>query len=170
MTTSITRRFSSLAVTILSAGLLCGCATSYAPSSDIIGFSPEQVIARLGPPFPPPDSLDGVKRLDFPRGPYGKHTYIVEFDSDGRAERFAQVLDEKNFARIKPEMSTEEVREVIGVSRDTFVLGRDRGFVWNYRYLTTLCRWFQVEFTKEGKVRSSGYGIPPECRRPRLVF
>ncbi len=170
MMTSITKAWSAVAIAVLSPVLLGACATSYAPSADIIGLCPEQVIARLGPPFPPPADLDGVRRLDFPRGPFGKHTYIVQFDANGRAERFTQVLDEKNFARIKPDMSTEEVREVIGVSRDTFVLGRDRGFVWNYRYITPLCQWFQIEFTKEGKVRSSGYGLPPECRRPKLAF
>ncbi len=163
-------RFVSFLIAISSAGLVGGCAASYAPSADVIGLSPEQVVARLGPPFPPPVSMEGVRRLDFPRGPYGKHTYIVHFNAEGRADRFAQVLDERNFARITPEMTTEEVREVIGVSRDTFLLGRDRGFVWNYRYITPLCQWFQIEFTKDGKVRSSGYGLPPECRRLKLAF
>ncbi len=144
--------------------LLSGCATSYAPTPDIIGATPDEVITRLGPPNPRPASLTNVKRLDFPRGPYGRHTYVVYFDEKGRAERVAQVLDEKNFARIKPEMSQAEVVDIIGVSRDTFLLGRDRGYVWNYRYNTPLCQWFQVEFTLEGKVRSTGYGLPPECR------
>ncbi len=144
--------------------LLSGCATSYAPSPEIVGATPDEVIARLGPPTPRPESLSKVRRLDFPRGPYGRHTYVVYFDEQGRAERIAQLLDEKNFARIKPEMGQAEVVEIIGVSRDTFLLGRDRGYVWNYRYITPLCQWFQVEFTLEGKVRSTGYGQPPECR------
>ena len=145
--------------------LLAGCATSYAPSSDMLGASPDEVIARLGPPTPRPDSVTGVRRLDFPRGPYGRHTYFVYFNDMGKADRITQVLDEKNFALIKPGMSQTEVMEIIGVSRDTFLLGRDRGYVWNYRYITPLCQWFQIEFTLEGKVRSTGYGLPPECRR-----
>ena len=153
------------AVGLSSLLLLSGCATSYAPSPEILGASPEDVIARLGPPIPRPDSLAGVRRLDFPRGPYGRHTYFVYFDEAGKAERIAQVLDEKNFALIKPGMSQTEVVEIIGVSRDTFLLGRERGYVWNYRYITPLCQWFQIEFTLEGKVRSTGYGLPPECRR-----
>ncbi len=144
--------------------LLTGCATSYAPSPEIIGATTDEVIARLGPPIPRPESLMNVRRLDFPRGPYGRHTYFVYFDEQGRAERIAQVLDEKNFARIKRDMSQAEVVDIIGVSRDTFLLGRDRGYVWNYRYITPLCQWFQIEFTLEGKVRSTGYGLPPECR------
>ena len=163
-----------LSIRIFFAGLvglmLAGCATHYSPSTDMIGATPQEIIARLGEPIPRPESLDGVRRLDFPRGPYGKHTYFVYFGVDGRAERFVQVLDEKNFARIKPEMTSAEVAELIGVSRDTFVLGRERGFVWNYRYITPLCQWFQIEFTKEGKVRSTGYGLPPECRRPKIAL
>lgn len=143
---------------------ISGCATSYSPSPEIIGATADEVIARLGQPIPRPESLTNVRRLDFPRGPYGRHTYVVYFNEQGRAERFAQVLDEKNFARIKPDMSQGEVEEIIGVSRDTFLLGRDRGYVWNYRYITPLCQWFQIEFTLEGKVRSTGYGQPPECR------
>ncbi len=164
-TPKLLSRISLAALVILA---FAGCATRYSPAADMIGALPEEVISRLGEPIPRPDSLEGVRRLDFPRGPYGKHTYIVYFGADGRAEGFEQVLNEKNFARIQPEMSTNEVRELIGVSRDTFLLGRDRGFVWNYRYITPLCQWFQIEFTKEGNVRSTGYGLPPECRR-RLI-
>ena len=145
--------------------LLTGCATAYAPSSDLLGATPDQVIARLGSPMPSPESLTGIRRLDFPRGPYGRHTYFVYFNEDGKAERIAQVLDERNFALIKPDMTQAEVVNLIGISRDAFVLGRDRGYVWNYRYNTPLCQWFQIEFTLEGRVRSSGYGLPPECRR-----
>lgn len=153
---------------ILLSLLVTGCATSYAPSADIVGLAPQEVIARLGAPFPRPESLQGIRRLEFPRGPYGRHTYIVYFDANGKAERYAQVLDEKNFARITPGMDMQEVRDLIGVSRDTFLLGRDRGFVWNYRYITPLCHWFQIEFTQEAKVRSTGYGLPPECRKPGI--
>ncbi len=154
------------ATCIATAVMLSACATSYSPSPDIVGKSPTEVMAKLGSPMPAPDSLEGVRRLDFPRGPFGRHTYVVHFGQDGKAERFEQVLKEENFARIKPGMDVSEVREVIGVSRDTFLLGRERGFVWNYRYITPLCQWFQIEFTKEARVRSSGYGLPPECRRP----
>ncbi len=162
---AVRTRYAPLVCTI-AAVMLSACATSYSPSSEILGKAPSEVIAKLGPPLPAPESLDGVRRLDFPRGPFGRHTYFVHFSPDGRAERFEQVLKEENFARIKPGMDVEEVREVIGVARDTFLLARERGFVWNYRYITPLCQWFQIEFTKEAKVRSTGYGLPPECRRP----
>jgi hypothetical protein len=42
------------------------------------------------------------------------------------------------------------------------VLGRERGIVWSYRYLS-FCNWFQVELTPQQQVRSVGFGEPPEC-------
>lgn len=148
---------------------LAACATSYSPSDAMVGLTREEVIARLGSPDPMPADLSSAARLDFPRGPYGKHTYSASFDSAGRATGFRQLLKEENFARIKPGMSTAEVVDLIGVSRDRFGLARNRGHVWNYRYITPFCQWFQIEFTQENTVRSTGYGIPPECRRPKFI-
>ncbi len=99
----------------------------------------------------------------YARGPFGKHTYFVYMDQDGLVERWVQVLHEKNFEQIKPGMTREEVVSIIGESKDAFGLARHRGYVWNYRYVNPHCFWFQIEFTKEDIVRSTGYGKPPEC-------
>ena len=82
--------------------------------------------------------------------------------------RFEQVLTEERFARVVPDMSVKDVAQLIGRSRSTSGLARNRGFVWSYRYENPFCQWFQVEFTNEGKVRSAGYGKPPECRVGRV--
>ncbi len=147
------------------AAFLAGCATSYSPSPAMIGLTRDEVMARLGTPNPMPADLASAHRLDFPRGPFGRHTYSVDFNPDGRATGFRQLLNEDNFAKIKPNMSKAEVVDVLGVSRSTFGLARDRGYVWNYRYTTPFCQWFQIEFTLEDIVRSTGFGPPPECRR-----
>ena len=158
--------FHLIAASLVASALLASCA-SYAPSASIIGLSREQVIARLGNPEPAP-SGDNPPRLDFPRGPMGKHTYFVYFDEQGKAVRFEQALTEARFSKIVPDISTEQVIQLIGISRSTFGLARDRGFVWSYRYENPLCQWFQVEFTTEGKVRSAGYSKAPECRVGRI--
>ena len=104
----------------------------------------------------------------YPRGPFGKHTYFVYLNRDGEVERWTQVLDEKNFTQIKPGMRRDEVVAIIGESKAVFGLARDRGYVWNYRYITPHCFWFQIEFASDDTVRSTGYGQPPECRIPKL--
>ena len=124
-------KISARLVGVASAVLLVGC-TTYAPSTRLIGMSREQVITALGAPYPAPADLNHAQRLDFPRGPHGKHTYTVLFDAEGKATGFQQLLTEENFREIKPGMDVNAVIELIGMSRDTFRLARNRGYVWNF--------------------------------------
>ena len=162
MTLTHTLRFAGF-LFAMTTTLLAGCKT-YGPSERFIGLSREEVIAQMGNPYPAPPDLSQAQRLDFPRGPFGKHTYSLRFDADGKVVSYKQLLTEENFRQITPGMDVNEVIERIGMSRDTFKIGRGRGYVWNFRYVTPLCQWFQIEFTAENKVRSTGYGMPPECR------
>ena len=159
---TLTLRLAGLLFAMTTA-LLAGCQT-YGPSERFIGLSREQVIAQMGNPYPAPPDLSQAQRLDFPRGPFGKHTYSLQFDADGKVISYMQLLTEENFRQITPGLDVSEVIDRIGMSRDTFKIGRGRGYVWNFRYITPLCQWFQIEFTAENKVRSTGYGMPPECR------
>ncbi len=148
----------------MGAVLLTGCA-GYAPPSQLAGLTTEQIVARMGPPETQ-RQVQGGTRLEFPRGPYGPQTWFVYFDAQGRAVRSEQVLNEANFIQILPGMDQSEVRERLGRPGEVEGLARDRGVVWSYRYDNPFCRWFQVEISREQKVRSAGYGEPPECRRP----
>lgn len=146
---------------------LSGCA-GYSPQPHLIGQTRSEVIASLGAPDPTPADLNQASRLDFPRGPMGKHTYSVAFDMNGRAISYDQLLTEARFKRILPGMSASQVVDVIGVSRDRFEIARGRGYVWNYRFETPRCEWFQVEFTASDFVRSAGIAMQPSCRMRRL--
>lgn len=148
--------------------MLTACA-GYAPQANMAGETTEQVIARMGQPEMR-RQIDGQTRLEFPRGPYGKHTWFVTLDAAGHAIRSEQVLTEKNFNQIVPDMDLDEVRRRLGRPGEVQVLGRSRGDVWNYRYASPFCQWFQVEFSQEKKVRSAGYGEPPECDRPNEII
>ena len=155
-------------VVIMTASLLMlsACA-GYSPNDRMLGNSREQVVQIMGQPSTELSGPDG-KVMIYPRGPYGKHTYFVYLNRDGTVERWTQVLKEENFARIIPGMSQDEVVAIIGESKETFGLARKRGYVWNYRYVSPHCFWFQIEFDIDDKVRSTGYGQPPECR-PRSI-
>ncbi len=150
--------------------ILSGC-SSYSPTNKIIGKSRTEVIKLLGEPDPPLNLTKFPSRLDFPRGPAGKHTYFVFFDNKGFAKKFEQVLNQKNFSKIKPGMTLDEVIFILGKSKIKTSLGRKRGFFWSYRYENPLCRWFQVEFTENLIVRSAGISESPDCRgRSRITF
>ena len=101
--------------------------------------------------------------LEYAKGPYGKHTFFVMLGPNGAVTSWDQVLHWKNFQKIKPGMSQDEVLGLIGRSFEVIRLARNRGEVWSYRYETPFCVWFQIEFTAEGRVRSAGDGFAPEC-------
>ena len=138
----------------------------YSPNNRLIGSTRDQIVDFLGPPASERTALEEVIMI-YSRGPMGKHTYFVYLNKEGTMTRWDQVLLEKNFEKIVPGMHREEVVSTIGESKINVVLARERGYVWHYRYVTPHCRWFQVEFDLENKVRSTFYGRPPECRAPR---
>lgn len=143
--------------------------SGYAPPKDVVGATAEQIVTAMGPPETR-RQLDGGTRLEFPRGPYGRHTWFVDLDASGRAIRAEQVLTEKNFLQINPGMDQDEVRQRLGRPGEVQGLARSRGVVWSYRYVNPFCLWFQVEISEERKVRSAGHGEPPECIRPNRVL
>jgi hypothetical protein len=147
---------------VIAALTLGGCA-GYAPTDELIGKPRDEVLRIMGQPSTELDKPDG-RVLIYSRGPYGKHTYFVHLNGQGKALQWSQVLNEKNFDRITPGMSRDAVVSIIGESKIVFLLARDRGYVWSYRFINPYCFWFQIEFAKDDTVRSSGYGKPPECR------
>lgn len=143
--------------------LLSAC-SGYAPPNEVVGATRDSIVARMGPPDVQ-RQVEGGTRLEFPRGPYGRHTYFVYLDANGRATRFEQVLTEARFNQINPGMTQDAVLLALGRPGEVWRLGRNRGTVLNYRYENNFCLWFQIEMTQEQSVRSAGYGEPPECNR-----
>ena len=141
------------------AGLLAssGCA-SYAPTTTMIGQSQQAVTQVMGQPGRAQDSY-----VDYMRGPYGVHTYRLYFDRQNRLLRWDQLLTDERFLKIREDMTQSQVIDLIGVSTVISSLGRGRGEVWSYRYENPLCQWFQIEWSSSGILRSTGYGVPPEC-------
>ena len=143
--------------------LLSAC-SGYAPPNEVVGATRDSIVARMGPPDVQ-RAVEGGTRLEFPRGPYGRHTYFVYLDANGCATRFEQVLTEARFNQINPGMTQDAVLLALGRPSEVWRLGRNRGTVLNYRYENNFCLWFQIEVTQEQTVRSAGYGEPPECNR-----
>jgi hypothetical protein len=137
------------------ATLVSGC-SGYAPNAKIVGQTKAFVIQTLGQPERE-NLVDGNKQLQFPRGPLGSHTYFVYLDAEERATGWEQVLTEARFNQITPGMTKEQVIDLIGISKITNGLARERGYVWHYRYFNQQCKSFVIEFTKEDIVRGAGY-------------
>lgn len=106
----------------------------------------------------------GGRRLEFARGPFGKHTYMLDFDAQGRLVRWEQVLVEARFNAIRSGMDAAEVRAQLGRASDQYVVGwHEKQTVWAYRYETPFCQWFQVGLNPQGKVVDTAYGPDPLC-------
>ena len=49
---------------------------------------------------------------------------------------------------------------------EVFGVGWQNAVVWNWRYPTNDCLWFQVTVRRDGTVQDAGKGIDPRCDGP----
>jgi hypothetical protein len=148
---------------------MAACA-GYAPGDLPAGTTEAALRARMGEPTDALSRPDGSRRLEYARGPFGKHTYRVDVDATGRVTGWRQILDEAAFEALPLEVPAAEVRERLGRPSQVRVGWRGVGEVWSYRYeWFNLCRWFQV-WLVDGRVREAGYAPDPLCEEGRRLF
>ncbi len=114
-------------------GLLAGCA-GYAPTGVTSGQSAEDVARLMGPPTGRYPLASGGQRLEYARGPYGKHTYMIDVDPAGRVTGWDQVLTELNFNSLPAGMTRDEVLVRIGRPSERYYIGWQERDIWAYRY------------------------------------
>src|SRR5687767_179514 len=112
-------------------GLLAAC-TGYAPGKLVAGHGVDEVTRQLGTPTGRHALPQGGTRLEFARGPFGRHTYMVDLDPQSRVTGWKQVLTENEFAAIVPGMAQEEVLRRIGRPSDVRGAGLRGGSLWSY--------------------------------------
>jgi hypothetical protein len=140
---------------------LAGCA-AYGPAALPVGASESAILAQMGAPTGRYALPDGRQRVEYARGPYGKHTYMLTLDASGRLQGTEQVLTEQRFSTIAPGLPMSEVRTTLGRPSESRVGWRGVGEVWSYRYDATFCQWFQV-WGVNGVVREAAYAPDPLC-------
>lgn len=141
---------------------LAGCA-GYDPGPLMPGAPVASITERMGPPTGEYLLPDGGRRLEYARGPYGKHTYMLDLTPQGRLAGWQQVLTEARFNALRVGTPGEQVRFEFGRPAHTQRIGRQHLTVWSYRYETPFCQWFQVSVGDDGQVVETGYGIDPIC-------
>jgi hypothetical protein len=136
--------------------VLAGCA-ALSPSIPP-GASKADVEAALGKPVDVVNAPGGDVVWQYPRGPVGQTTYMVAFGADGRAKGLTQALTWENFAGLRPGMTRDEVRLVLGRPGGTVTYRNLGEEVWSYRYQIPVStnRIFNVHFdAATGRVRST---------------
>jgi outer membrane protein assembly factor BamE (lipoprotein component of BamABCDE complex) len=142
--------------------LLAAC-QAYAPDGLKPGTTRAQVEAGMGAPTASYPLADGGQQVEYARGPFGKHTYMLAFDAAGRLTGSEQVLTEANFARIAQGQSRDDVLRAIGHPSEVRRLGYQKRMLWSYRYDALFCIWYQVSFDTAWQVVDTGYGPDPLC-------
>lgn len=147
----------------VSAWLLQACA-GYSPGNMPAGTPRDEAVKAMGTPTGEYRLTDGGSRVEFARGPFGKHTYMLDFDANGRLTRWQQVLTEANFNALKMGMDQQEVRMSLGRPSQQRYLSWPKLMLWSYRYDSTpFCLWFNVGIDAGGKVADLGYTPDPLC-------
>lgn len=149
----------SVATTFLAATFLSSCAMQL-PTPSVLGASATDTRARLGAPAKI-DQVDSGQRWQYDAGPDAIQAFFVHIDNKGYVRGTEALRSEAKFSLINAGMTRDEVVAQIGHPPKRHSIARDRGYVWSYRSFSTLCIWFQVEFSPEDIVRSTGYNRRP---------
>ena len=147
--------------------LLAACA-SYSGRGLVVGESGmDQVIAVMGQPRMQWTEADGAKRLAYPRGPMGVHTYMVLIGADGKLRRIENVLDPRVFRRIAAGMNEDQVLHALGPPEPSWTayFQRRDELVWEWRYCDEWGKWarFDVLFDGSRKVVRSTLSRTEDC-------
>jgi outer membrane protein assembly factor BamE (lipoprotein component of BamABCDE complex) len=113
------------------------------------GISTESDVRMvMGQPDTVWEEADGARTLEYPKGPAGHRTWVFEIDKYGKLKDYRQLLTEENFARIRPGMSKDEVRRLLGRPLSVVQFKLKNEEVWDWRYLQSNVtpRLFNVHF------------------------
>ena len=114
-----------------------------------------QIREQMGQPETERTREDGAKRLEYPRGPQGTATYMVDIDSHGKLVAVTQVLTAENFARVRIGMTEDEVRQLLGKPGEVAVHRLRPETVWSWKWHeggVTDEAFFNVHFDASGVV------------------
>jgi hypothetical protein len=164
-------RLAAASAALLSAALLCACATSYAPTGIRAGDARARVVDTMGAPAATYTLPDGHERLEYSHMPDGLQTWMIDLDASGRVVRWEQVLDETHFGAIGAGLTETEVLRMIGPPSMRGHYWRPvEATTWSYRFQTAQrCIVFQLSFDVKTH-RTLEYGAyPPDPRCGRTM-
>jgi hypothetical protein len=125
----------------------------------------DTVLKDMGKPTGESPLPDDGRRLEFARGPAGKHTYMLDFNAQGNLVHWEQVLNDAHFSKIQPGMDVKELLAQLGHPAEYINIGWQKQVAWSYRFDSPMCLWFQVGVGRDNKVVDTAYGQDPICDR-----
>ncbi len=112
----------------------------------------------MGPTTMEWTDADGSQTLEYARTPNGIVNYMIDFGPDRRLRQVRQVLSEEYFARVKPGMSRDEIRRLLGqpASEQYFSLKKEYAWDWKMRNEGNYDYYFDVYFDENWQVTRTG--------------
>ena len=152
--------------------LLLGACVSYGGSSLVPGAATHAEVRQLmGEPAAVHKSAGAPsgESWEYPRGPLGRHTYMVRFDTAGKMTSIDQVLTVAHTAKIAWGQATrDDVLKLLGRPGMVYPV-RSGGELWDYAAMSEgLPRKIRivVSFDTSGRAVSGGESYDPEEFNP----
>ena len=143
----------SVAALLALAVLPAACANFSAISPE---DSAQTVEARVGAPGTVWKNADGSEVWEYPLGPAGVQTFMIDIGPDRTVRAVRQVLREEYFSKVVAGMSRDEVRRLLGRPKEVWYFPARDEEAWTWRYLEVNYRFFNVLFDHtSGAVRST---------------
>ena len=137
----LARRCAATAGALVAAVAMLGCDRNGNPIEEFgldklqKGISTEaDVRGVMGQPDTVWDDGNGARTLEYPKGPEGVRTWMFAIGASGTLLDYRQVLTQENFDAIRPGMSGDEVRRMLGRPRSVVQFGRKNEEVWDWKY------------------------------------
>jgi len=130
------------------------------------GVSTEQdVRAQFGTPENVWDEPGGARTLEYNRNPAGHQNYMITVGPDGKMTALRQVLNPTTFAQVRPGMSMEQVRRMLGkpAKRTPYALKKEEAWDWRYMQPPGTSMLFTVWFDPDMRVLRTTTGPDPEA-------
>ena len=144
----------SVAAVIAVLGALGAC--DYVAQKElVVGQSTvEDVRQLMGMPETIREQSDGSAIHEYPRGPAGTQAWMVRIDSSGRYQGMTDALTPQNLARVKPGMTRDEVRALLGKPGEVGKQVWAKGLVMTWRVQTGPgeTEMFHAELGPDGRV------------------
>ena len=150
----------------VSMGLALASCAGYGPVGVQAGQTEADVVKVMGVPTGRYTMPGGTQRLEYARGPYGRHTYMIDLDGQGRVTQVDQVLGPRHFDTVVPGQTTrDDILRMLGRPNERVGAMRD-GQIWSWRYPNNDCLWWQAQFDAQGILVQAGYGPERGCDAP----
>jgi outer membrane protein assembly factor BamE (lipoprotein component of BamABCDE complex) len=107
------------------------------------------------------EERDGNRVFHYPQGPEGPRTFFAVLGADGRLVRVWNVLVPETFAQVRPGMTRDDVRLLLGRHGQEKAYNLKRQTAWEWKFVDgNSTKLFYVMFDAAGRVVESGIEDP----------